>query len=175
MSRVSGFMMLMVAAALAISGAGCGQKQAETVELRRYPLDSLVEVITKTGVEFDSRITSDGKGALKITTTGPQTVPLFETGDINIEDAVIVYQAMMRTEGVEGKAYLEMWSSFGTKGEYFSRGLDTAMTGTVDWTAQKTPFFLRAGENPDNVRLNLVIDGKGTVWIDDIRLLKGRM
>lgn len=175
MSGVSGFAIFTIALALAVFGAGCGRKQAQTVELRRYPLDSLADVITKTGVDFDSRITSDGKGALKITATGPVSVRLFETGDINVEDAVIVYQAMMRAEGVEGKAYLEMWASFGAKGEYFSRGLDTAMTGTVDWTARKTPFILRAGENPDNVKLNLVIDGKGTVWIDDIRLMKERM
>lgn len=35
------------------------------------------------------------------------------------------------------------------------------------------PFFLQKGENPDNVKLNLVIEGKGTVWIDDIHLYKG--
>ena len=31
----------------------------------------------------------------------------------------------------------------------------------------------KEGENPDNVKLNLVINGKGTAWIDDIRVLKG--
>jgi hypothetical protein len=38
---------------------------------------------------------------------------------------------------------------------------------------QETPFFLKKGENPNNVKLNLVIDGKGMVWIDDIRLFRG--
>jgi hypothetical protein len=32
--------------------------------------------------------------------------------------------------------------------------------------------FLKKGQNPDNVKLNLVIDGKGIAWIDDIWLLK---
>ena len=27
--------------------------------------------------------------------------------------------------------------------------------------------------NPSDVKLNLVIEGKGTVWIDDVRLLAG--
>ncbi|OGQ51954.1 MAG: hypothetical protein A3J24_01835 [Deltaproteobacteria bacterium RIFCSPLOWO2_02_FULL_53_8] len=167
--------MLTLSMVFIFFAAGCGRKQPESTELRRYPLDGIADVITQTGVEFDSSATSDGKGSLKIVAAGPVNIPLFETGDINVEDAVIVYQAMVRTEGVEGKVYLEMWSSFGTKGEYFSRGLDAAITGSKDWTALKTPFFLRAGENPDNVKLNLVIDGKGTVWIDDIRLLKERM
>jgi len=164
--------MLILAAAFAIGAAGCGPKGPETVELRRYPLDGIGGVITHSGVALDGAVSSDGKGSLRITATGPVSVPLFETGDINVEDAVLVYQAMVRTEGAEGKVYLEMWCSFGAKGEYFSRGLDTAMTGTTGWTAQATSFLLRAGEDPDNVKLNLVIDGKGTVWIDDIRLLK---
>ena len=41
--------------------------------------------------------------------------------------------------------------------------------------AVKRWFFLKEGENPDNIKLNLVINGKGTVWIDDIRLVKGRL
>jgi hypothetical protein len=37
----------------------------------------------------------------------------------------------------------------------------------------ETPFFLKRGEKPDNVKLNVVINGTGTVWIDDVKLLKG--
>jgi hypothetical protein len=65
-----------------------------------------------------------------------------------------------------------MWSRFPGKGEFFSRGLETPLTGTTTWTSEETPFFLKKGENPDNVKLNLVINGKGMAWIDDIRLLK---
>lgn len=39
--------------------------------------------------------------------------------------------------------------------------------------SQPSPFFLQKGENPDNVKLNLVIKGKGTAWIDDIRVMQG--
>jgi hypothetical protein len=37
----------------------------------------------------------------------------------------------------------------------------------------QTPFFLKKGEKPERVKLNLVITGKGTAWIDGIRLIKG--
>jgi hypothetical protein len=33
-------------------------------------------------------------------------------------------------------------------------------------------FFLKKGEKPDYIKLNLVIEGKGTAWIDDIGLFK---
>ena len=146
-----------------------------TAELRSYPLDDLQGLITQSGVSFDKTISSDGSGSLRIDATGPTTVRLFETGDIDIENARLIYQARLRTENVEGRAYLEMWCHFPGKGEFFSKGLMAPLTGTTAWTTVETPFFLKEGENPDNVRLNLVIDGKGTAWIDDVRLLKGAL
>jgi len=103
----------------------------------------------------------------------PDNATLVMAGDIDVENARLIYKAQVRTENVEGQVYLEMWCCFPGKGEFFSRGLMTPLTGTTDWTTQETPFFLKKGQNPDNVKLNLVINGKGTVWIDDIRLLTG--
>ena len=102
----------------------------------------------------------------------PTVIRLFETGDIDIENARLTYQANIRTEGVEGQVYLEMWCSFTGKGEFFSRG----PSNTSDWhnkLDKRRPLLFTKGENPDNVKLNLVINGKGTAWIDDIRILKG--
>jgi len=144
----------------------------ELNKLKHFSLDSMDGIITQSGVEIDKEISSDGNGSLRIEATEPVTVRLFETGDIDIEDARLIYQARVRTENVEGHVYLEMWCHFPGRGEFFSRGLMTPLTGTTDWATQETPFFLKVGENPDNVKLNLAIDGQGTVWIDDIRLLK---
>jgi len=143
------------------------------VELKKFPIDSLEGIITRSGVQFDKEVSSDGSGSLKITATEPTAVRLFELGDIDVENARLIYQAKVRTEGVEGQVYLEMWCHFPGKGEFFSRELQTPLTGTTNWTTEETPFFLKKGENPDNVKLNLVINGKGTAWIDDIRVLKG--
>lgn len=152
---------------------GCSKPSKEVVELKRFPVDSMEEIITQSGVQIDKAVSSDGKGSLRITATEPTVVRLFEVGDIDVENALLIYQAKVRTENVEGKAYLEMWCHFPGKGEFFSRGLQTPLTGTTEWTTEETPFFLQKGENPDNVKLNLIIEGKGTAWIDDIRLLKG--
>jgi hypothetical protein len=157
----------------AILNISCQNQRGQAVELKSYPLDSLEGVITQTGIEIDKAASSDGNGSLKISAEGPSTALLFETGDVDIEDASLIYRARLRTESLEGQAFLEMWCSFPGKGEFFSRGLDSALSGTTGWTTQETPFFLKKGENPDNVKLNLVINGKGTVWIDDIRLMKG--
>jgi hypothetical protein len=146
---------------------------SKVTEINSYSMDNLEGIITQSGVQIDKEISSDGNGSLRITATEPTTVRLFEVGDIDIENASLIYQARLRTENVEGQVYLEMWCHFPGKGEFFSRGLGTPLTGTTDWATEETPFFLKRGENPDNVKLNLVINGTGTAWIDDIRLLKG--
>jgi hypothetical protein len=151
----------------------CSQEPSKITELKHYPMSSLESVITGSGVEIDKQITSDGDGSLKVTVAQPVTVRLFETGDLDVENATLFYQAKLRTENLEGKAYLEMWCHFPGKGEFFSRALQSPVSGSTQWVTQETPFFLKKGENPNNVKLNLVIDGKGMVWIDDIRLFRG--
>ena len=125
------------------------------------------------GCPVDKDISINRKGCLRIDAIQPTVVRLYETGDLGVEDARLIYQAKLRTEGIDGKVYLEMWCSFPGKGEFFSRALQAPLSGTNGWTTQETPFFLRKGDRPDNVKLNLVVDGKGTVWIDDICLLQG--
>lgn len=153
--------------------AGCSKPSSTVVEIKHYPIRSMENVITKTNVAIDTEITSDGNGSFRVTADQPITIRLYETGDIDAENARLTYQAKVRTKGIEGEVYLEMWCQFTGKGEFFSRDLSTPLSGTTDWSTEETPFFLRTGENPDNVKLNLVIDGKGTAWIDDIHLFKG--
>ena len=154
-------------------GGEVQRRVAESPLLRAYPLDVMDGVITQTGVAIDRRNSADGRGSLMISTESPVTVRLFETGEIDIENARIIYRAKLRTADVTGNVYLEMWCSFPGMGEAFSRALQSPLTGTTEWTSQETPFFLKPGENPDNIRLNVVIEGRGRVWIDDIRLEKG--
>jgi hypothetical protein len=78
----------------------------------------------------------------------------------------------LQSQKLDGKAFLEMWVRLPGKGEFFSRGLDRPTSGTTSWTTIATPFFLRAGQKPDLIRLNLVVQGKKRVWIDDIHLMR---
>lgn len=164
---------LCVCVAMIFVVVGCSKPPNQVAELKRFSIDNLEGLITQSGVQIDKQISSDGNGSLRITATEPMVVRLFEVGDIDVENVRLIYQARVRTENVEGQVYLEMWCHFPGKGEFFSRGLQAPLTGSTDWITEETPFFLKKGENPDNVKLNLVINGKGTAWIDDIRLLKG--
>jgi hypothetical protein len=88
-----------------------------------------------------------------------------------VENVKLVYQAKLRCENLKGTAFLEMWCHVGD-GQYFSRGMNSVVTGTTNWKTLQTPFFLQAGQKATNVTLNVVINGNGTVWVDDVRLLE---
>ena len=104
------------------------------------------------------------------TPEGTRTVPLFEVPEPRPGPGALFYEADLKTEGLEGRAYLEMWCRFPGRGEFFSRGLDQALSGTTDWVATHTPFLLNEGEVPDLIRLNLVVQGTGRVWIRQLKL-----
>ncbi len=141
-------------------------------QLAYFSVDSTEGLVDAGAVSLDAGQSADGKGSLRIDAAGPVTVALFQTGDLDVENARLVYQAMLRSEDLQGQAYLEMWCDFAELGSYFSRALHAPISGSTEWQSQETPFFLQAGQNPENVRLNLVITGPGTVWVDDIRLLR---
>ncbi len=100
-----------------------------------------------------------------------QTIRLFEVAEPGVEDCVLMYRARIKTEGLKGQAYLEMWCRFPGKGEFFSRGLQNPVTGSNDWASYETPFFLKKGEKPDLLKLNLVVKGTGKVSVKDVELL----
>lgn len=150
----------------------CGRSSPKDIVIKTFSCDSLDGVIGVSGVELDTQVKTEGKGSLKVSLTEPAVIRLYETGDIDIEKATLVYQAKLRTEGVQGRVYLEMWCHFDGKGEFFSRGLESPLSGTNNWASLEIPFFLKEGENPDNVKLNVVGEGTGTIWVDDIHLIK---
>ena len=146
--------------------------QSKSNELKHIPVDDLNGIITQSGIQLDKAVSSDGNGSVKIESIGPVVIQLYNIEDIRIEDAQLVYEAKIKSEGLSGQAYLEMWCVFGDKGEFFSRGFDSVIAGTTGWKAIKTVFNLRKGEMPDQIKLNVVVNGVGKVWIDDIRLSK---
>jgi hypothetical protein len=160
---------LVVLIVAAVAPAAYAQGQV----LKTFAMDTMEGVITQSDVSVDKEASSSGKGCLKITANKPQSVRLFEVRDLDVENARLIYQARLRTQDSTDKVFLEMWCHFPGNGEFFSRGLDRPLTGTTGWTTEETPFFLQKGQKPDLVRLNVVIQGKATVWIEDVKLIKG--
>jgi len=137
-------------------------------DLKKLSLDDAS--IIGTIIQTDSKVKTEGKGSIRITTQGPTTVCLGEVAGLDIENAMLIYKAKAKSK-LDGVAFLEMWVHVGG-GQYFSRGMNDPIKGKSDWKSIQTPFMFQKGQKPDKVTLNLVINGKGIVWIDDVVLSK---
>ncbi|MDA1044183.1 MAG: hypothetical protein O3C57_03055 [Verrucomicrobia bacterium] len=139
-------------------------------DLKKLGLDDASSASPK--IEVDAKVKVEGTSSLKITTQWPTTVCLGEVTGPDIENAQLVYSAKVKTElEGTGTAFLELWVHVGG-GQFFSKGMNDAVSQKSDWKTIQTPFMFQKGQKPDKVTLNLVINGKGTVWIDDIVLSK---
>jgi hypothetical protein len=165
----------IIIAALVLGALGCSEPRVQETPLQQFALNSTDGIISRSNVQLDRDISHDGQGSLRIDATAPIQIRLLELNNIDVEKAVLIYRAKLRSENLDGLAYLEMWCRFPGKGEYFSRNMATPVRGTTEWTSEETPFYCLKGQRPDLVKLNLVVEGTGTVWIDDIDLVKGEL
>jgi hypothetical protein len=137
-------------------------------DLKKLNLDDASAISTT--IQTDTQVKAEGKGSIRITTQWSTTICLGQVASLNVENAKLVYRAKVKSD-LDGTAFLEMWAQVGG-GQYFSRGMNDVISGKSDWKTIQTPFLFQKGQKPDKVTLNLVINGKGTVWIDDIVLSK---
>jgi hypothetical protein len=100
------------------------------------------------------------------------TFRLFELEDPEAQQCLITYRARIKSDGLAGRAFLEMWCRFPGRGEFFSKGFHQSVSGTTEWASYEIPFYLKKGQRPDLIKLNLVVEGIGKVWIKDVELLR---
>lgn len=168
---------MCVALVLAVGLAGCGMPDKPTLpvtpeDLLQFPLNNLDEVVDSAAVSLDAEVSSDGLGSVRVEATEPLEVALVEVTDLDIQNAVLIYQARLRSENLEGHAYLKMELQFADDEENSVLGREQQISGTTGWTTASAPFFLQPDQQPALVRLSLVVEGTGVVWIDDIHLLR---
>ncbi len=96
----------------------------------------------------------------------------FETAITVPGNCVLWYEATMRTQGANLKAYPEMIVCFPDGKEYFSRGLSQPFLNTQGWRRCRIPFYLDAGEKTLTVRMGVRCEGQGTVHLDAVRLVE---
>ncbi|MGH7512436.1 MAG: hypothetical protein ACREOQ_05860 [Gemmatimonadales bacterium] len=121
-------------------------------------------------------ITQDGiraeQGAWRIDARGKQTIRVFEVEDPGVELCLLTYRAELKADGLKGRAFLEMWCRLPGRGEFFSKGYQQAVSGTVNWARYEIPFYLKRGQKPDLLKLNLAVEGPGIVWLRNVELLQ---
>lgn len=140
------------------------------LSLKSVPLKKIAaneQPITTVGVTAEN----DG---WKLVTTESTSIRLFEFPKPGVNDCVVIYRAKMKADNVTGQAFLEMFVRT-PDGEFFSKGLDQAISRTTEWKEFAIPFILPKGATTDLIKLNVNIQGTGTVWIKDIELTKAEL
>jgi len=155
-----------------------GEPQYSDTVLARFPVDDASELspaVQKVGAEMDYTVSSDGNGSLRIDATAPTFVELAKVwGDMeDLSFRQLLYEAKVRTENASGPVFLVMQAGVtgAPGGSMPVIGRDKAITGTQDWTTMQIYAGNGAGVKHLDTTLQLEIQGPGTVWVDDMRLV----
>ena len=139
---------------------------AQAEELKKINLDDVNQLGLK--LASDAAVKTEGAGSIKIVTQWPTTVCLAEISDVQADNCTLVYKAKVKTDlSAKGSALLEMWCQVGG-GQYFSRGFNSVVSAKGDWKEIQAVFKLEPGQKMEKLTLNLIVNGTGTVWVDDI-------
>lgn len=159
-----------LAALAALAAGGCARGP---VEVAAFPVDGDRDIVDRGGenVAFDREESADGGGSLRAEAVRPRTVRLYEVRDPRgLEGRLVVLTARLRSVGVRGRAFPELWIHPAGGNEVQARDPAAFVANTRDWTPLRVEYRCEKGERPDLLRVNLVIDGTGRAWIDDIRI-----
>ncbi|GAB4272993.1 MAG: hypothetical protein Kow0029_12180 [Candidatus Rifleibacteriota bacterium] len=137
-------------------------------EILAIPLDSLNEVSPK--IELDSECKVEGNNSIKITAVTPCRVTIHKIDGMGRDNFNLKTYLMIKTELEEGTVILETLVKV-KGGIYFSRALDQKVCGSSDWKQIYTNFRFKKDESPDEVLVNLIIEGRGIVWADELKFV----
>ena len=140
------------------------------VEIAHFPLS---EGAVPQGADavFDPEISRDGDGSLRLQTEHGGRLRLYALDDLGQVKGRLVFTGFLKSNDLRGAAFFEMQCRPTTGNSAFVRGVTGRVEKTSDWKPTQIGFSRPdLCSNPLSVELNVVVDGSGTVWIDDLRL-----
>jgi hypothetical protein len=122
------------------------------------------------GSTFESLRVTNPDGA-------PRTIPLFAIDEPRVKAPRYLLRGKVRGEGIEGQAYLEMWSFFAGGERYFSRTLAqvgpmASLSGTFRFRPFILPFTAEPGMSLEKLVVNVGLPGHGTVILGELSLVE---
>ncbi len=113
---------------------------------------------------------------LKVESSGPSSVTVLTIDHPEVTGPRYALTGRVRYEGVEGTGYLELWNYFPNGGQFFSRTLGDAgpmmrLQGTSAWRSFTLPFDATDAPPPMRLVVNVVFQGRGTVYLGPLQLV----
>jgi len=152
----------------------CAEKVVREISLSALKAEGRLasgEVVSAGGgPSFESLRVTNPDGA-------PRTIPLFAIDAPGVKAPRYLIRGEVRGEGIEGQAYLEMWSFFAGGGRYFSRTLAetgpmACLRGTFLFRAFILPFTAEPGMSLERLAVNVALPGRGTVFLAKLSLVE---
>lgn len=139
-----------------------------------FKVNSLNRVISEHNLIMDNEISYDGLGSIRVESEDSATAYLFIVRDIKLKRVNLKWEAYCKSEDLEGKAFMEIgvqiysnsWRKYDT---FIYRG-DEFISKTTNWKKLKVEFLSTENRMISTVQLNLIVKGRGTVWIDQVKL-----
>jgi hypothetical protein len=113
---------------------------------------------------------------LRAAATGPTSLHVVTIDHPPIARPRYAVSGEVRYQGVEEQGYLEMWTVFPDGQRFFSRtlgarGPQAALHDDSNWRPFELPFDMSgASQAPSRLEINLVLPGRGTVWLGPMQL-----
>jgi len=160
-----------VAALLLLALVTCSPPPEQPVELKHFSFENLEGLQAQSGVELDTQVSHDGHGSWRITADDPQVVKLVKVTKINLTQPQLRSTAWVRTDQGTGYVYFEVRCRFANN-ETFARTLGQSLSSPPKWKQMNTQLTFKQSQKPTSIELNLIINGQGTVWVDDVHLFQ---
>lgn len=125
----------------------------------------------------DGLIAEEAANTLRVTTGQPAIVPLAaaDAETSRLQNTPLRYTAELNAQALDGTAHLEVHVLLSGRktGYVFGRDTqDTAVTPADGWKTVTGSFNLKPEDVPDQIKIGLVVDGKGSVLVRNLRLVR---
>lgn len=160
------------AAALALAATvACDKKAEPPKQIDFISCDDTERILSSDLVTVDKASAAEGAGCLKMVVDQPTTLSLAEF-KFPGEGAKYTVQFKMRVKDFLGDAYGQMNVNYASGGKQEIKNYQNAIGATSDWVPMELSWVVQKGQKVDSLTLYAILGGSGTVWVDEIRLIR---
>ncbi len=163
--------LVLAAVAVCVVWAGCSKKVEPPKEIQFFNCDTLDGVLTEGSAVVDTQDPAEGTGSLKIAAAQPVTLPLFEI-KLPGDGAKFTLQYKMKVKDFSGDAYGTMEVNYASGGKQSLNNYQSALGATSVWQQRELIYTVQRGQKVSSIVFSVILNGSGTVWVDDVHLIR---